>query len=295
MTSIIEPTDRTEPLLATPSRPEAGTAPAPPVAVDHRIHIADPGPLGLAAFAGTTFVLSIFNAGLVDVKLEAVVLPLALLYGGLVQLLAGMWEFRKNNTFGAVAFSSYGAFWISFFVYVRYFASTLPPEQAHTATGIFLLMWTIFTAYMTLASVKTNGALAATFAAVLATFALLSIGEFAENATVLHAGGFVGLLAAACAWYTSAAGASRTRPGAAHSSQCSPHAKADCQKPSPSVALTYAGLVSCGATRSSSEHLSSTLLAIVHLIRGGIWLAPISSNRRSSRVVAAVWGTLWAL
>ncbi|MGH3426746.1 MAG: acetate uptake transporter, partial [Mycobacteriales bacterium] len=74
-------------------------------------HIADPGPLGLAGFAMTTFVLSCVNAGLVDKAIEPVVLPLALTYGGGVQLLAGMWEFRKANTFGALAFSSYGAFW----------------------------------------------------------------------------------------------------------------------------------------------------------------------------------------
>src|SRR5881227_2411069 len=78
--------------------------------------IADPAPLGLAAFALTTFVLSFFNAGLVSDKGTPVVLGLALAYGGLTQLIAGIWEFRNNNTFGATAFCSYGAFWISFFV-----------------------------------------------------------------------------------------------------------------------------------------------------------------------------------
>src|SRR6202043_307075 len=75
---------------------------------------ADPAPLGLAAFAMTTFVLSMFNSNLVNGKGVPVVLGLALAYGGIVQLLAGMWEFRNGNTFGAVAFSSFGAFWISF-------------------------------------------------------------------------------------------------------------------------------------------------------------------------------------
>ena len=81
--------------------------------------IADPGPLGLAAFALTTFVLSMFNADLVSKGGEPVVLGLALAYGGLAQLLAGMWEFRTGNTFGAVAFTSFGAFWLSFFVLGR--------------------------------------------------------------------------------------------------------------------------------------------------------------------------------
>ena len=84
-------------------------------------------------------------------NLEAVVLPLALFYGGLAQLLAGMWEFRKANTFGALAFSSYGAFWLSFAAYVKFIAPGLPASSAGTATGLFLLAWTIFTAYMTVA------------------------------------------------------------------------------------------------------------------------------------------------
>jgi uncharacterized protein len=171
------------------------------------VPIADPAPLGLAAFAGTTFVLSLFNAGLVgNAELVAVVLPLALLYGGLAQLLAGMWEFRNDNTFGAVAFTSYGAFWISYFFYARFVAGSLPPADAHTATGIFLLMWTIFTAYMTLAALKTNGVLVAVFGSVLVTFALLTVGEFVESTFLLHTAGYLGLVAAACAWYGSAAG-----------------------------------------------------------------------------------------
>src|SRR5881275_1927813 len=83
---------------------------------------ADPGPLGLAAFAGTTFVLSLMNANLVSDKGIGVVLALALAYGGLAQLLAGMWEFRTGNTFGAVAFCSFGAFWISYWAFVQFFA-----------------------------------------------------------------------------------------------------------------------------------------------------------------------------
>jgi len=174
---------------------------------DDGVPIADPAPLGLATFAGTTFVLSLFNAGLVgQAELVAVVLPLALFYGGVAQLLAGMWEFRSDNTFGAVAFTSYGAFWISYFFYAEYIAGTLPPADAHTATGIFLLMWTIFTAYMTLASLRTNAALIAIFGTVLVTFALLTLGEFIESSALLHAGGYFGLLAAAFAWYGSAAG-----------------------------------------------------------------------------------------
>jgi succinate-acetate transporter protein len=186
--------------------PESTIPETAPLVIHTDAPVADPGPLGVAAFALTTFVLSLFNAGLVgNPKLEAVVLPLALVYGGIVQLLAGMWEFKKNNTFGAVAFSSFGAFWISFFGYVKYIAPTLPPADAHTATGIFLLSWTIFTSYMLLASVKTNAVLTAVFGALLATFVLLTFGAFNVNTGLTHAGGYFGLVTAALAWYLSAA------------------------------------------------------------------------------------------
>src|SRR3954447_10638746 len=95
--------------------------------------LADPGPLGLAGFAMTTFVLSMFNADLVNKAGEPVVLGLALAYGGIAQLLAGMWEFRTGNTFGAVAFSSFGAFWISYWLLVTFFVDTIPPEHAGAA------------------------------------------------------------------------------------------------------------------------------------------------------------------
>src|SRR5918911_1513741 len=91
--------------------------------------IADPGPLGLAAFALTTFVLSAVNAGWISKGTEPIVFGLALTYGGVAQLLAGMWEFKKGNTFGATAFSSYGAFWISFWAYVTFFAKDVPSSE----------------------------------------------------------------------------------------------------------------------------------------------------------------------
>src|ERR671919_85928 len=87
--------------------------------------IANPGPLGLAAFALTTFVLSMFNAGLVSSGGEPIVFGLALAYGGLAQLLAGMWEFRTGNTFGATAFTSFGAFWLSFWAFEQFFAKDI--------------------------------------------------------------------------------------------------------------------------------------------------------------------------
>ncbi|MFI0941744.1 acetate uptake transporter [Streptomyces sp. NPDC021020] len=165
--------------------------------------IADPGPLGLAGFAATTFVLSSFNAHLIDASLEAVVLPLALFYGGLVQLLAGMWEFRKGNTFGATAFCSYGAFWLSYAGYAKFVAGGLPADTAHQATGLFLLIWAIFTVYMTVAALRTNGALLAVFVALSVTFVLLTVAEFEESTGITKVGGWLGLVTAVLAWYAS--------------------------------------------------------------------------------------------
>jgi succinate-acetate transporter protein len=165
--------------------------------------IADPGPLGLAGFAMTTFVLSVFNAGILSDTLEASVLPLALFYGGGAQFVAGMWEFRKGNTFGALAFSSFGAFWLSFWYYVSHVAATLPAADAHKATGLFLLSWAIFTAYMTVASLRTSGAVAAVFIALTLTFVFLAIGAFGDASGMTKVGGYLGLLTAALAWYAS--------------------------------------------------------------------------------------------
>ncbi|GAA1607541.1 MULTISPECIES: acetate uptake transporter [Kribbella] len=180
-------------------------APAPQQ-IDPGAHIADPAPLGLAGFAMTTFVLSVFNAKLIsNTTLEAVVLPLALFYGGIGQFMAGMWEFRKGNTFGALAFSSFGAFWLSFAAYVKFVAPGLG-ANASTATGLFLLAWTIFTAYMTLAAARVNAAVLAVFVFLTLTYLFLTIGEFGTSATMSKIGGWLGLVTAVVAWYTSFAG-----------------------------------------------------------------------------------------
>jgi uncharacterized protein len=161
--------------------------------------IADPAPLGLAGFALTTFVLSMFNAGLVGKAGEPVVLGLALAYGGGAQLLAGMWEFRKGNTFGATAFSSFGAFWISYWAFVTFFSKGVPS----TAVGLFLIAWGIFTFYMWIASFRTTAAVNLVFLLLWVTFVLLGIGAAADSSGTTKLGGWVGLATAVAAWYAS--------------------------------------------------------------------------------------------
>ncbi len=164
---------------------------------------ADPGPLGLAGFALTTFVLSVFNAGLVSKAGEPVVLGLALAYGGIAQLVAGIWEFRTGNTFGAVAFCSYGAFWISYWAFVTFFAADVPPEHVGATVALFDISWGIFTAYMFIASLRTTAAVALVFLLLTITFFLLGIGEANESKGLVEAGGWAGLLTAVAAWYAS--------------------------------------------------------------------------------------------
>jgi uncharacterized protein len=163
---------------------------------------ADPGPLGLGAFAMTTFVLSMFNSNLVDAKGLPVVLGLALAYGGLVQLIAGIWEFRTGNTFGAVAFCSYGAFWISFWALNVFYAKDITGNAGH-AVGVYLWAWAIFTGYMTVAALRVSGAVLLVFVLLTITFVLLAIGASGAHESVTHWGGYLGLATAAAAWYAS--------------------------------------------------------------------------------------------
>ena len=169
--------------------------------------IADPAPLGLAAFALTTFVLSAVNAGWVPDTVEPVVFGLALGYGGLAQLLAGMWEFTKGNTFGATAFSSYGAFWLSFWWLTAHLADYgIPAGDVGKGVGIYLLAWGIFTAYMTVAATRVSMAVLTVFALLTVTFVVLALGDFNTSDGITKLGGWLGFLTAVAAWYTSFAG-----------------------------------------------------------------------------------------
>jgi len=166
--------------------------------------LGNPGPLGLAGFAMTTMVLSVFNTGcLIDARLEGVVMPLAFFYGGIAQFIAGLFEFLVPNTFGATAFCSYGAFWVSFGYFSTNIASTLPGETVNHAVGLFLLMWTIFTLYMTPASFRVSRGLFALFVFLSITFIFLTAGAFSNNTRVTAVGGWFGLITAGIAWYCS--------------------------------------------------------------------------------------------
>ncbi|WP_396454191.1 acetate uptake transporter, partial [Actinomadura sp.] len=165
---------------------------------------ADPAPLGLAAFALTTFLLSAKNAGWTD-GTDAW-LGYAFAYGGLVQLLAGMWEFRNRNVFGCTAFSTYGGFWIGLGLYVLLVAGGATPAQEANDLGWILLAFAIFNTYMMLWSTQVNQAVLAVFVTLEATEIILFIGQFSTSENTIKIGGYVGVLTALCAWYASAAG-----------------------------------------------------------------------------------------
>jgi uncharacterized protein len=136
------------------------------------------------------------------------VAALAIAYGGAAQLIAGIWEFRTGNTFGAVAFCSYGAFWISFFFIVQSVEKNVGSE-VFSGLGLYLWMWGIFTTYMFIASLRTTGAIALVFLLLAITFILLGIGNSALAGTsnvingTIKIGGYVGIATAIAAWYAS--------------------------------------------------------------------------------------------
>jgi len=164
--------------------------------------LADPAPLGLAAFAFTTFLLSFKNAGLLPAATADVVLPLALAYGGLCQLLTGMFEMRKGNTFGFTAFSSYGAFWLFFAVMVL-LADLKVITPPGTAVGTALILWGIFTLYMWIPAMTTTMGLNLTFLFLWITFFALGIGDLMAIPIFTKIGGFLGIVTACVASYTS--------------------------------------------------------------------------------------------
>ena len=205
--SSLSRADRTPPAPADVVDPTAGHAALSRGLASEQVNmIADPGPLGLAAFALTTFVLSLLNAGVLPADTEPVVLGLALAYGGVAQLLAGMWEFKKGNVFGATAFASFGAFWISFWAYVTFYAESIPAAHHGAAAGWFLVAWGIFTALMFLGSLRTTRGLAVLFAVLAITFFLLAFGALGAMTGLTRIGGVTGILTALTAWYLAVAG-----------------------------------------------------------------------------------------
>ncbi|HCF99549.1 MAG TPA: hypothetical protein DEV93_03295 [Chloroflexi bacterium] len=179
--------------------------------------VADPAPLGLAGFALTTVLLSGINAGRITTGALAFV-GMALFYGGLGQFAAGMWEFKNRNTFGATAFSSFGAFWMGLGILFVFEVAGRATAFAFAGEGAiwFLFCWAIFTTYMFIASLRVSGAVMAVFLLLALTFFALWLG--ALNGDVAgkgwtKIGGYLGFLTAIAAFYTSFAGVTNSTFG----------------------------------------------------------------------------------
>ncbi len=166
--------------------------------------LANVGALGLGGFALSTFILNIVNAGWVDGATIGIVMPVAMLYGGLAQFMAGMWDVRRGDIFGATCFSSFGAFWMGL---ALFFMLKLAGIQAFVdvpAAGmaVVFIAWGIFTFYATIASLKLSKAVTWVFITLTILFFLLAIGEFVP---IVHTiAGYEGVLCSLIAWYTSA-------------------------------------------------------------------------------------------
>ncbi len=166
--------------------------------------VADPAPLGLAAFALTTFLFSAKNAGWTHGT--DMWLGYAFAYGGLGQLLAGMWEFRNRNVFGSTAFSTYGGFWIGLGLYALLVAPKATPHQFNNDIAWILLAFAIFNTYMLLWSATVNTAVFLVFLTLEVTEVVGFISGFSNSTGLLKTAGVIGVVTAAVAWYTSAAG-----------------------------------------------------------------------------------------
>jgi succinate-acetate transporter protein len=162
-------------------------------------------PLALAAFAVTTFLLSMVNTGHVNIGVLPMVFGVAFMFGGVTQLLAGIMQFRTGNTFTGVLFSTFGAFWLSLFAIAEFFIKDVPAAQAGHALGLFLYGFGIFTVWIFAASFRTNVVVVVALAALAVTFFVLGAGNYGANTSLIHAGGYLGLIVAAFAAYLSCA------------------------------------------------------------------------------------------
>lgn len=164
----------------------------------------DPFPLGLASFGISALVLSSVMSGLIDPLATPAVLSLALALGFLTELVAGIIHFQRGETFPGLVFTAYAGFWLSYALFVQFYAPMVTADAA-AITGMFLLAWAIFSTYMLLAAVRTNLTTIIIFTLLCAVFYLAAFGAFLESTAMGHAAGYILILDALVALYASAA------------------------------------------------------------------------------------------
>ncbi|MGH3406205.1 MAG: acetate uptake transporter [Streptosporangiaceae bacterium] len=180
---------------------EAETAEAPPAA---QAGMANPAPWAVTAFATTSFMLGMFQSGLLNSAGLPIVLPATFFFGGLVQIIVAIMEFSRGNLFGGMVFGTYGPFWVMFGAFETLYATSVPAAQAGSATCLFLAVFAVITFYLAIASLRTDLVLTVIIWLIFVGLVLLSIGAGAGNNNVTKAGGWVVLVFAVLAWYHAA-------------------------------------------------------------------------------------------
>ena len=162
---------------------------------------ANPAPLGLLGFGMTTILLNIHNAGIYE--LDSMIMGMGIFMGGIAQIFAGLQEWKKNNTFGATAFTAYGAFWLSLVALWLIPATTFGAayKSSETAIGWYLLLWGVFTFFMFIGTLKLNRLLQIVFSTLTVLFILLSVSAFTDNKSLHTIAGYEGILCGASAFY----------------------------------------------------------------------------------------------
>jgi succinate-acetate transporter protein len=161
---------------------------------------ANPAPLGLMGFGMTTVLLNLHNAGFF--KLGTMILAMGIFYGGIAQIIAGIMEWKKNNTFGTTAFTSYGLFWLSLVWLIVAPKLGLGDINESSAMAAYLFMWGLFTAVMFLGTLKLNKALQFVFGTLALLFFLLAYGDYTGSAAIKHIAGYEGIICGLSAIYT---------------------------------------------------------------------------------------------
>lgn len=163
----------------------------------------NPAPLGLMAFGMTTVLLNFHNAGFFG--LGSMILAMGIFYGGLAQVIAGIMEWKKGNTFGTTAFISYGFFWLTLVGLIVLPKMGVAEAPDKLAMVFYLVMWGIFTGVLFIGTLKLNRALQVVFSTLTVLFFLLALGDYTENTTIKHIAGYEGIICGFSAIYAALA------------------------------------------------------------------------------------------
>ncbi|MEI8245457.1 MAG: acetate uptake transporter [Lentisphaerota bacterium] len=164
---------------------------------------ANPAPLGLTGFGLTTILLNIHNAGFYPNN--SMILGMGIFVGGIAQIIAGILESKKNNTFGLTAFIAYGSFWLSLVAILALPRLGIADKADETAMGFYLLVWGLFTFGMFIGTLRLNRALQVVFGSLVILFALLALGDFTHNPTIKIIAGYEGIICGLSAFYAAIA------------------------------------------------------------------------------------------